>query len=175
MSKRYFALLAVLAATNGCAEPPSGPHAASPPWSRQGETEPQAGGPPASERKFAVCTRREAQFGSALIGPSGGTLVVGNSYLLIPPGALREETLITGTIPADTIAFIKFEPSGLEFRKPAALMLDAAGCDMPTDAPDLVYIADDGTIREIIRATYSRFWKMVVSPISHFSGYAIAV
>jgi hypothetical protein len=122
-----------------------------------------------------ACSRREAQTGSAVIGPNGGTLVVGNNQLIIPPGALQEETRITGTVPADTIASIHFEPEGLRFRKPAGLQLDATGCARAEGQPSILYLDDNGNVLEKIDAVYSNWWHSVAAPIEHFSVYAIGV
>jgi hypothetical protein len=121
------------------------------------------------------CSRREAQFGSALIGPNGGTLVVGNNQLIVPPGALQEETLITASVPADTIASIHFEPEGLRFRKPAGLQLDATGCRRADGQPSILYLDENGDVLERIDAVYSNWWHSVAAPIQHFSVYAIGV
>jgi len=115
--------------------------------------------------------------GSGVFGPSGGTLVLGRNRLIIPSGALAEPTLITATVPDDTIAAIQFQPEGLRFLKPAGLVLDVAGCGIPgsESAPDIVYMNDSGEILERIDAIFSSFWHTVAAPIEHFSQYAVAV
>jgi hypothetical protein len=122
-----------------------------------------------------ACSRRQAQTGSAIIGPNGGALAVGNNLLIVPPGALQEETLITGTVPADTIASIHFEPEGLRFRKPAGLQLDATGCQRADGQPSILYLDENGNVLEKIDAVYSNWWHRVAAPIQHFSVYAIGV
>jgi hypothetical protein len=101
-------------------------------------------------------------------------LVVGDNLLIIPPGALTRRVVITGTVVADTVAMIQFEPEGLQFRKPAGLVLDATGCDIDSDTPDIVYVGEGGQVLERIEARYSNAWRTVAAPIEHFSGYAIA-
>jgi hypothetical protein len=125
--------------------------------------------------QLLVCSRRQAVEGSAVIGPSGGELIVGENRLIVPPGALIEPTLITGTVPADTIASIHFEPQGLQFRKPAGLVINARGCGPVSDEPSVLYIDDDGNVLERINAVYSNWWRTVAAPINHFSVYAIGV
>jgi hypothetical protein len=125
--------------------------------------------------QVVACSNRQSAVGSALIGPSGGTLVVGNSRLIVPPGALTEPTLISGTVPDTAIAIIEFEPTGLHFRKPAGLQLDVAGCNATTyDSPAVVYVDDAGNTSERIDAVFSNDWHTVAAPIEHFSGYAFA-
>ena len=127
----------------------------------------------------AHCTRREGITGSALIGPEGGTLVVGNNYLIVPSGALDVPTVITGIVPADTIASILLEPAGLTFRRPAGLILDATGCDVSgggtSSARDVVYLNDEGVVIQHIKAIFSTLWHTFAAPIDHFSQYAVAV
>jgi hypothetical protein len=127
------------------------------------------------EARALVCTRREAQQGSALIGPAGGTLIVGQNQLIIPPGALREPTMIVGTVPPDVIPTIRLEPSGLIFERPAGLRLDVTGCELADSVPDIVYVDDAGIIRERIAAVFSNLWKTIAAPIDHFSAYQIAM
>ena len=122
-----------------------------------------------------ACSRRQAQTASAIIGPSGGTLAIGDDKLIVPPGALQQETLITGTIPEDTTASIHFEPEGLRFKKPAGLVLDARGCGQLSGEPSVLYLDDNGNILEQIDAIYSNWWHTVAAPIQHFSVYAIGV
>jgi len=125
--------------------------------------------------QVVACSNRTEASGSALIGPAGGTLVVGNSRLIIPPGAVTEPTLISGTVPDTTIAIIQFEPTGLQFKKPAGLQLDVSGCNATADdSPAVVYVDDAGNTSERIDAVFSNDWHTVAAPIAHFSGYAFA-
>lgn len=126
--------------------------------------------------RLAQCTRREALVGSAVFGPSGGTLVMGNNQLIIPAGALTAETLVTATIPEGDVAAIRLEPAGLRFRKPAGLILDVGGCDLSGAAiPNVVYVDEAGAILDFIEAVFSNYWHTIAAPIDHFSQYAVAV
>jgi hypothetical protein len=136
-----------------------------------GATEASANAP----GQLVACQNHDTQVGSALIGPSGGTLVVGNSRLIVPAGALTEPTQISGTIPDTTIAIIEFEPTGLRFNKPAGLQLDVSGCDpAASESPAVDYVDDAGNVQEWIEAVFSNDWHTVAAPIDHFSGYAFA-
>jgi hypothetical protein len=117
------------------------------------------------------CTARDPQFGAAVIGPNGGDLVVGPNRLIIPPGALTQTVQISGTAPEGTVPSIILEPHGLQFKKPAGLLLDASNC---TDVPDVVYINELGVVSNPIPAIYSTWWHTIAAPIDHFSGYAVA-
>jgi hypothetical protein len=138
-----------------------------------GKGGPSAGAPPPGH--LIACERREVAVDSARIGPSGGTLRVGNNELVIPAGALKATVTIRGEVPADTIASIRLLPEGLEFSKPASLVLDAQGCAEPPGQAKVVYLDDDGAVLEEIDAYYSPKWKRVAAPINHFSRYALGV
>jgi hypothetical protein len=117
------------------------------------------------------CMPHEPQYGTATIGPSGGELVVGSSRLIVPPGALTRTVEISGTTTADATPTIYLEPHGLQFKKPAGLILDASNC---TDIPSAVYLDEIGVESEPIPAVYSPLWRTIAVPIDHFSGYAVA-
>ena len=117
------------------------------------------------------CTSRAPQYGTATIGPSGGDLIVGSSRLIVPPGALTKTVQISGTTTDDATPTIYLEPHGLQFNKPAGLILDASNC---TDVPSAVYISEIGVASEPILAAYSTWWRTIAVPIDHFSGYAVA-
>lgn len=123
-----------------------------------------------------TCTPRKAMVSSGTFGPSGGMLVVGNSRLIIPGGALRATVTITASTAGDSSSTVNFAPEGLRFDKPAALILDGAGCSLgaSTRWVSIVYLATNGSILETIPAIYEPRWKAVAAPIDHFSGYAIA-
>ena len=123
------------------------------------------------------CENHPAYVGSAVIGPAGGQILVGTSRVIVPPGALNTKVTITATIPAGDNLEISFEfsPHGLVFRKPAGLVLDASGCDIPSYyAPSIVYLGENGEILEYIESYYSNYWHFVAAPIWHFSRYAVA-
>ena len=135
-----------------------------------------ATGATAQVSRVAVCLPRGPETASKTIGPKGGILRVGDSFLFVPPGALAASTVISGTAATDGSAAVHFQPSGLVFAKPARLFIDADGCSLPGGAaPSVLYIGDDGTVSERIQATFYEAWGWVAAPISHFSQYAIGV
>jgi hypothetical protein len=112
---------------------------------------------------------------SGVFGPAGGTLVFGNSRLVIPGGALHDTVTISATIPADSSSTVEFQPHGLQFSKPAGLILSGADCSLPEGVvPSVVYLGSAGEVLEVIDAIYDPHWKTAAAPIGHFSGYAIA-
>jgi hypothetical protein len=122
--------------------------------------------------KVLNCVPKEPSSGSALIGPAGGDLIIGPHRLIVPPGALTKPVVISGRVPADESFKIDLEPHGLEFKKPAGLILDAAGC---SSVPTIVYLIDDIVASDPVAAVYSHFWHTIAAPIWHFSRYAIAM
>jgi hypothetical protein len=122
--------------------------------------------------KVLNCVPKEASYGSALIGPAGGDLIIGTHRLIVPPGALTKLVLISGTVPADETFKIDLQPHGLEFKKPAGLILDASSC---AGVPTIVYLIDDLVASDPVAAVYSHFWHTIAAPIWHFSRYAIAM
>jgi hypothetical protein len=151
------------------------PDAAAPPVSSLGVSRRSYDDSNRSPETLVGCTKRATFSDSGEFGPNGGTLWIGRNRLIIPPGALSERVTISGKIVGDTVAFLRFQPEGLHFKKPAGLILDATGCTLSQDgAADVVYIDDRGEIAEQIRATYNNAWHTVAAPIEHFSGYAIA-
>lgn len=123
-----------------------------------------------------LCPTRLTGTDSALIGPNGGQVAVGNNRLIVPPGALRDPTWIRMTVPESEGAVVELEPSGLVFKRPAGLQLDVEGCDVPPDfVPDVFYVGHDGEIIERILAQYSNLWHTIAAAIDHFSGYIVSM
>lgn len=121
------------------------------------------------------CAPRRVATWRGEFGPAGGTLIFGESRLLIPGGALHDTVTISATPLGDGTSTVKFEPEGLHFYKPVGLVLDGNGCSLPSEgAVSVVYLDDEGNVRETIPALYDPHWKVVAAPIVHFSGYAIA-
>lgn len=125
--------------------------------------------------RAVACSRRPAQSGRSVIGPEGGTLVIGRNRLIVPPGALGERVQLSGYVTADTIELVHLAPHGLHFLRPARLLLDASGCGLPENSDlGVAYVDDAGTILEWIDATYDSRARVVSAPIEHFSGYLLA-
>ena len=125
--------------------------------------------------RAATCTPHGAAQSSGVFGPAGGTLFFGDSRLIIPGGALRGTVTISATIPVGASSRVEFAPSGLQFNKPAGLILSTVGCVLADpNVPSIVYLSADGEILETIPAVFDPHWKTIAAPIEHFSGYAIA-
>jgi hypothetical protein len=190
MTRRFSTpiLVAALALANACSDgvaPPVAPLSAGPDATSASVAtkevlpgEHRAANPNQNVR-LVRCDFHDAYAGSADIGPRGGILRVGPHILIVPPGALTRTTRIWGDAPAGETVEIKFRvdfgPEGQQFRKPAGLLLNAQGCDIPEYyPPDVVYLSPTGEVLERIDAVYSNYWHTVAAPIEHFSGYALA-
>jgi len=126
--------------------------------------------PAPADQKRLTCNISAPITGSATIGAEGGFLFIGANILVVPPGALTQKTTLSGTVDAGNSFKITFEPHGLQFKKPAGLVLDASSC---AGAPNIVYLDEQGGIAERITAIYSTWWRRVAAPLDHFSVYAL--
>ncbi len=136
---------------------------------------PERDGDGADDAHLLSCPAHGSATTRATVGAHGGVLHVGGDQLVIPAGALDEETLVTATIPADTLADIQFGPQGLHFAKPATLVLSTAGCNVGGASPrHVVYLDGDGEVLETLNATPAAGGNGVVTRIEHFSSYAVA-
>lgn len=183
MMRRRLAFITLLAALSACnatdsTTPPGPAAAAAGPLSQgtyhDGYLVPGSNGQvsqtPSQAGAGLQCSVLQPLSGSAVIGPSGGVLTVGPHRLIVPPGALVRDTLISATVPAGNMIEIDFAPHGLRFKKPAGLILDASSCGV---VPNAVYLDEIGGGDEHIAATYSNWWHVIAAPIDHFSGYAL--
>jgi hypothetical protein len=124
---------------------------------------------------LASCQNRKVASYSGTFGPSGGTLVFGDSRLIIPGGALADTVTISATIVDSATSRVEFQPTGLQFRKPAGLLLSTDGCALSGDlVPSVVYLSESGDVLETLYAIWDPRWKTFAAAIWHFSGYAIA-
>ncbi len=126
--------------------------------------------------QLLACDTHDSASASATLGPAGGTIQVGGDRLVVPGGALTTSTLITATIPADTLADIHFAPHGLHFNKPVILVLSTTGCNVGSASPSyVVYLDNSGNVLETLDATFNGGSHTVTTRIHHFSSYAIAL
>lgn len=112
------------------------------------------------------------------IGIGGGTLRAGPHTLVIPPGALSKNTVITMEAPTAPRAQVTFKPHGLTFSnwsKPVLTMsykhCSGLGMLLPKK---VVYTDDLLKILETLISLDIPKNKLVSSPLSHFSSYVVA-
>src|SRR6266516_1173397 len=79
-----------------------------------------------------------------VIGPSGGDIKVSRHVLSISGGTLKQPTTITAVAPSDTLNGIRFQPGGLTFNKPVALVMSYANCTLDgSSSREIVYTDED--------------------------------
>jgi hypothetical protein len=120
------------------------------------------------------CEPRRLEGDAAIIGPEGGTLHLGDHELVIPRGALSEETLISGRAPTSSLVEVEFEPEGLQFQRPAKLTLSYKSCDVPAGDLLVAYLGAGNRILELPASSDLRSYSEVIGEINHFSRYAVA-
>jgi hypothetical protein len=175
-----FLLAAVVAVAVSCTsgEPlgPSVPHR-----STLGETKGRpsgllAGGLPndLSDLTLLSCSPQQYVSVSQVVGPDGGTIVVGTHALTIPAGALTKNYTIQAELVSGRVNSVRFSPEGLTFAKPATLSLSYANCSQPMVAKKVVYTDELLEILELLPSLDDSETGTVTGDIQHFSRYAVA-
>lgn len=122
-----------------------------------------------------VCSPLDFAYDVRIIGPAGGTLQIGPHRLVIPAGALEQNTVISGQIPLLSVTpSVTLSPHGLRFDRAAQLTLSYEHCLLDLGSTrSVVYTDDDLNILEWQQSKDSRT-KRVTGFIWHFSRYAVA-
>ena len=122
------------------------------------------------------CTPLPYVKSSAVIGPLGGTLRVGQYSLTVPAGALSQSVQLTGEQLSDTVNSVRFSPSGLQFAKPATLSMPYANCNLLGRIlpKEIAYTTDNLQILTYLLSLDNLFSKTVTGQVNHFSRYAVA-
>jgi len=121
-----------------------------------------------------TCAPQPYQVTSKTIGYHGGTITVGNHTLVIPRGALRQNTLITAEQIPGTTNSVRFSPEGLQFEQPAGLVMDYKNCLLVVAQKRIVYTDEKLTILQVLRSLDLFRSRTVAAPIDHFSRYVVA-
>lgn len=174
MLVRRLSVVAFAAAVTACSEPTA------PPSSPALEDAPAAltvsGG-------LVACPTNESQSTLALVGSLGGTVSLGGTQIIFPPGALPslELSLISLTIPASQYVEINVRVNGLihfDFGAPVTVVMDYSRCSRSDidRAPLTAWYIDPAT-KAFIRdmdGVDNKGARTVTFETDHFSGYAIA-
>jgi hypothetical protein len=129
-----------------------------------------------SAPELLSCEPREYTGDAEVIGPDGGSIVLGSHRLTIPKGALDHEVLISGKAPISTLVEVELEPHGLTFARPAELSLDYSGCLQPPEWAKvfMVYLDAQEQVLEVTISRDKKGIKEVVGDLEHFSRYSLA-
>lgn len=115
---------------------------------------------------------------SRVIGPAGGTLVIGPHTLTVPTGALSVPTVITGEAPVGTVNSVRLLPEGLKFAvgKPAKLTMSYANCPLLGQLlpKHIAYTTDLLQILSYVLSVDDLLNQRVTGSLEHFSRYAVA-
>jgi hypothetical protein len=119
------------------------------------------------------------------IGRSGGVLSIpaAGVTVIVPAGALDEDTEITMTARAGLLLAYDFEPHGVTFKAPLLLKQSLNGTNAGLLSPlglKLGYYSDPSLlgkttalVSEIVTGLTSILTRTFTAPIKHFSGYVI--
>jgi hypothetical protein len=111
---------------------------------------------------------------TATVGREGGTIRVGKSTLVVPPGALASRVTIKAEQMPGSTNSIRFSPAGLKFARSARLTMSYDNCLLALPTKRIVYTSEGLKVLELLKSVDLRLSRTVSAPIDHFSRYAIA-
>ena len=109
-----------------------------------------------------------------VVGPGGGTVLVGTHRLVIPAGALSRNYTIRAEQVRHRVNSVRFSPERLEFARPAKLTMSYANCSPLLLLKKVVYTDEVLRILEPIPSVDDLRTNAVTGDIRHFSRYAVA-
>ncbi|MEZ4588472.1 MAG: hypothetical protein R2909_19000 [Gemmatimonadales bacterium] len=119
------------------------------------------------------CSAERPVSATETIGPRGGVLELGRHRLVVPAGALDAPVRIRGEVVSGDVNSVRFYPHGLQFERPAQLVMGYGNCEL-VDTPKLiVYTTEDLRVIEVLPSV-DRARREVSAPLDHFSRYAVA-
>jgi len=127
-----------------------------------------------STLQLLTCARQPYAQTTAVIGPTGGQIVVGAHKLVIPAGALPAPVRITAEQVSGTVNSVRFAPEGLKFAKPATLTMSYGNCLLTPLRKQVVYTNEQLKILDVMTSFDLRPTRSVTGLINHFSRYAVA-
>jgi hypothetical protein len=133
-------------------------------------------GVPLQKLNLVSCTPLPYDSVTEVIGPGGGTIRVGAQALVVPPGALDSEVVITAVAPSDTINAVQFQPAGLHFNVKASLVMSYANCGIVGALlpQNVVYVDSSLNILDVLPSLTDPLSQTVTGSVRHFSEYALA-
>ncbi|HEX2450158.1 MAG TPA: hypothetical protein VHJ69_03410 [Gemmatimonadales bacterium] len=109
-----------------------------------------------------------------LVGPEGGSIVVGSHTLVIPKGALTEKVQISAEQVEGSVNSVRFSPEGLQFARAAEVRLSYSNCEQVPSKKQVVYTDEQLKVLELLPSRDSNSSRTVTGKIDHFSRYAVA-
>jgi hypothetical protein len=111
---------------------------------------------------------------SRVVGSKGGKIKVGSHVLTIPAGALSTDVTIVAEQLTGPVNSVRFGPEGLTFAQPAELTISYDNCESVGSPKKVVYTDERLRLLEVLNSDDKPQTKIVISPIDHFSRYAVA-
>ena len=124
--------------------------------------------------RLLSCSEQPNLVVTKVVGPLGGTIVVGTHQLVIPAGALAKNYTIRAEQISGRVNSVRFAPEGLQFAKPAKLTLSYGNCSALLLLKRVVYTDELLRILELIPSLDNLKTRTVTGDIRHFSRYAVA-
>jgi hypothetical protein len=143
-------------------------------------TPPDSSGTPADssgtpdKSTLLFCQLQDYDVTTAVIGPAGGQINVGNQSLRIPENALSEDVSITAEQVEGSVSSVRLSPEGLRFAVPAELTLSYNNCANVQQLKRVVYTDETLNILELTPSLDIISSSQVRGLINHFSRYAVA-
>ena len=129
---------------------------------------------PVDVNDLLSCKPQDYTVTTRLIGPKGGRVKVGTHLLQIPEGALNQDVAITAEQITGSTNSVRLSPEGLTFKVPAELTMSYANCTEVMLPKRIAYTTELLKILEGLPSKDKVQSRTVVSPIDHFSRYAVA-
>ncbi len=127
------------------------------------------------------CPTDITQSVTSRIGPAGGSLVIGNTSVVIPLGAVLFPEDFTLTIPASQYAEIRVRAGSAEhylFQYPVAMTIDYSRCATPALDQHALSVwnidEDSHALLEQMIGVDLKLTHTIVFTTIHLSGYAVA-
>jgi hypothetical protein len=130
--------------------------------------------PDGEEPSLLSCTPQAYAVTTKVIGPRGGSIIVGDHYLKIFEDALSEDVTITAEQIEGTVNSVRFSPAGLHFAIPAVLSLSYKNCANVWHPKRIAYTDESLNILEWPLSLDFNRSSQVKGLIYHFSRYAVA-
>ncbi len=123
-----------------------------------------------------TCTPLPYDSVTQTIGPEGGTIQVGVNTLWVPQGALDTAVSITAVVTPDSVNRVRFQPEGLTFQQPTALIMGYGNCDLlgSTLPKRVAYTTEALQILDYLPSLDDLGSQTIRGWLRHFSEYAVA-
>ncbi len=131
-------------------------------------------GPVLGVTELLTCGEQRYEVREETIGRQGGRIKVGRHVLEIPKGALSKNVRIKAEQIRGHTNSVRFSPEGLQFARPARLLLNYRNCSSVSLPKRVAYTDELLRILELPRSRDYPEYDYVTGAIDHFSRYAVA-